>query len=380
MLKFLTILSLLICISALNCLALNATTKFLLLNGKETVQDSLVISGTITKREEIWDRRTNPMMGRPDFLKEIIFHIQILSVISGNVPEGSGIITASVKDQKMLIKSKIIREGKSGIFTLQGNEIPFILINFDTLPGKTNVAVTNKVSKETKIKDVEKENKQEDNSLSAFEKKSGREMTASRLLQEKAVQAVVRKYKMKNAKFISLTSFSGPAPPEGGYIFWGVSGQIKGKWYVWQPGTNGKLREGKELDDPHRYQKCNSPQTKIMTPSGTVPISSLKIGDTVISGNNIAVRILKVSKVKADNHRVCRTTFDDGTILEISPGHPLADGRLFETLQPGDAVNGRRVLKNEFIPYQYEYTWDILPDSPSGTYFASGIEIASTMK
>lgn len=348
------------------------------------LQDSFVISGKIVKREEVWDRRSNTMMGRPDFLKEIIFHIQILSFISGNVPKDVHIITATVKDQKLLIKFKALHKGKSGIFTLRKNEMLYILLKYDDLQSNANDSAINNdnvVLEKKGENKVTKENKQEDDSLSMFEKKSGREMIGSKLHQKKAEYLIARKYRMKKAKFISLTSFSGPMPPEGGYVFWGITGQIKGKWYVWQPGTKGKLREGKELIDPHRYQKCNSPQTKIMTPSGSVAICNLKIGDMVISGNNkVAVQILEVSKVKADNHKVCQTIFDDGTILEISPGHPIADGRLFGELKFGDVVNGKKVLKNELISYQYEYTWDILPDSQSGTYYINGLEIASTMK
>ena len=34
----------------------------------------------------------------------------------------------------------------------------------------------------------------------------------------------------------------------------------------------------------------------------------------------------------------------------------------------------------ELVPYQYERTYDILPRSSSGTYFAGGLQLGSTLK
>lgn len=349
----------------------------------DSARYKIVISGKVTKKEEIWDRRTNPLMGRPDFLKEIIFHIQTDSILNSDTIKVSGIITASVKDPKMLVKYKSIPEGEVGIFKLHGNHMPFTLVEFDSLPGITGKVANKTIGVNSGVKQHKNTNidsPQEKDSLIIFERKGGKEMTNSKTLQKEAVQFIAKKYGLHNAEFVSLTSFSGPCPPDGGYIYWGVRGQIKGKWYIWQSTTNSKLNEGKDLIDPKRYQKCNAPTTKITTPSGTIPIIDLKQGDMVISGNNKPARVLEVSKVKADNHHVCQTVFDDGVIIEISPMHPLADGRLFGTLKKGDMVNGKRVVNNEMVPFKYEYTYDILPDSPSGTYFVCGIEIASTMK
>jgi hypothetical protein len=60
---------------------------------------------------------------------------------------------------------------------------------------------------------------------------------------------------MSKASVIFLVSHSGPAPPEGGYVYWGVKGKVKGKWKVWQTGYNGKLLDGHKLIDPMRNQK-----------------------------------------------------------------------------------------------------------------------------
>ncbi len=349
----------------------------------DTIHFKLVVSGTVTQREEIWDRRSNPMMGRPDFLKEIVFHIKIDSVYTNAGIEVSDIITVSAKDHHMLLKCKALPVGELGIFKLHGDTMPFILSDFDSLPGKTGKIIIQELtikSDVTSYNNTDFNNTTENDSLSLFERIAGKVMLDSIGLQQKAVRFIAKKYGMKNAEFVSLTSYSGPCPPDGGYVYWGVRGQIKGKWYIWQAEPNSKLIEGEELTDPKRYQKCNSPQTMITTPSGYATILSLKIGDTVLSGDQKPVRILAVSKVRAGKHSVCHIVFDDGTVIEISPKHPLADGRLFGDLQAGDRVNGKSVVINEMIPYTFEYTYDILPDSPSGTYFVNGIEIASTMK
>ena len=59
---------------------------------------------------------------------------------------------------------------------------------------------------------------------------------------------------------------------------------------------------------------------------------------------------------------------------------PTADGRLFGDLVAGDQLDQQRaVAAAELVPYQHERTHDILPDSSTGTYFAAGALIGSTL-
>jgi hypothetical protein len=74
-----------------------------------------------------------------------------------------------------------------------------------------------------------------------------------------------------------------------------------------------------------------------------------------------------------------RVRFEDGRILEISGPHPTADGRLFSELRPGSTLDGHAIQSVELIPYAYEATYDILPASDTGTYFAAGMQIGSTL-
>ena len=128
--------------------------------------------------------------------------------------------------------------------------------------------------------------------------------------------------------------------------------------------------------------KCTSPETPIATPSGDRPIAELAPGDFVYSVHEqaiVAVPILRVSKVPAYDHHVVRVVLDSGAVLEISPGHPTADGRTFAELEPGGALDGVPIVAVRAVPYAYDRTYDLLPDSDTGTYFAGGALIGSTL-
>jgi hypothetical protein len=69
----------------------------------------------------------------------------------------------------------------------------------------------------------------------------------------------------------------------------------------------------------------------------------------------------------------------NGVVLEISAVHPTADGRTIGALRDGDELDGVRVKESRTVPYGYDATYDILPDSDSGAYFAGGVLIGSTL-
>ena len=127
---------------------------------------------------------------------------------------------------------------------------------------------------------------------------------------------------------------------------------------------------------------CASPDTPIATPMGERMIADLVAGDLVYTVRGqavVVVPILRVNRVAAHDHHVVRVTLDSGRILEISPRHPTAEGRTFADLRPGDRLDGARVVEAVLIPYTHAFTHDILPDSDTGTYFAGGVLIGSTL-
>ena len=128
---------------------------------------------------------------------------------------------------------------------------------------------------------------------------------------------------------------------------------------------------------------CASPDTPIATPNGEQPIASLRAGDLVYSVDHdaiVVVPLLKVEHTSVAHHRVVRVALEDGRVLEISPGHPTADGRTFGDLLAGSQLDAEHaVLSAELVPYSYDATFDILPASSTGTYYAAGALIGSTL-
>jgi len=128
---------------------------------------------------------------------------------------------------------------------------------------------------------------------------------------------------------------------------------------------------------------CAAPNTPIATPDGEKPIASLTIGDLVYSVDNEAIRavpLVRVAHTPVVHHRAMRIALENGQVLEISPGHPTADGRRFDSLVPGSLLDEQhRVVAAELVPYRYDATYDILPASSTGTYFAAGALVGSTL-
>jgi hypothetical protein len=128
--------------------------------------------------------------------------------------------------------------------------------------------------------------------------------------------------------------------------------------------------------------KCASPDTPIATPGGNRAIATLQVGDLVYSVDHDALRavpVMRVERTRAERHLVMRVALAGGAMLEISAGHPTADGRVFGDLRAGEGLDGRTIEHVEVVPYQFPCTYDILPASTSGTYFADGVLIGSTL-
>jgi hypothetical protein len=127
---------------------------------------------------------------------------------------------------------------------------------------------------------------------------------------------------------------------------------------------------------------CAAPATPIATPAGDRPIADLKVGDLVYSIDHGSLAIVPIKLVHRQpvtgSHRVVELKLAHGATLSISPLHPTADGRHFSDLAAGDLVDGVRVIAARLVDYDQPFTYDILPDSDSGTYFAGGTLIGST--
>jgi hypothetical protein len=80
-----------------------------------------------------------------------------------------------------------------------------------------------------------------------------------------------------------------------------------------------------------------------------------------------------------NGHTVVRVVLASGNVLEISPEHPTADGRVFSELKAGTELDGVGITSVSRVPYQHARTYDILPASDTGTYFAGGVLIGTTL-
>jgi hypothetical protein len=129
---------------------------------------------------------------------------------------------------------------------------------------------------------------------------------------------------------------------------------------------------------------CAAPDTPVATPSGERRIAELRAGDLVYSIEDsaiVAAPILRTGSTPVRGHRVLRVVLESGAVLELSPGHPTADGRRFDQLAPGSMLGEtQRVRSVELIDYAHARTYDILPASSSGIYFAAGAPIGSTLR
>lgn len=137
--------------------------------------------------------------------------------------------------------------------------------------------------------------------------------------------------------------------------------------------------------------KCLAGNTLIDTPNGPVPVKDLHEGMLVwtessdagpsgTSGARQIATVLKTSRTKVPaSHEMVHLVLADGRKLLASPGHPMADGRPLGTLSTGDLINSMRVVSAERVPYEEDYTYDILPSGGTGNYWANGILIGSTL-
>jgi hypothetical protein len=129
--------------------------------------------------------------------------------------------------------------------------------------------------------------------------------------------------------------------------------------------------------------QCAAQGTPIATPAGDRAIADLKVGDLVYSVDHGALAVVPIKLVHREpvtsRHRVVELKLAHGATLRISPGHPTADGRHFSNLASSDILDGVQVVAARLVDYDQPFTYDILPNSDSGTYFAGGVLIGSTL-
>lgn len=130
---------------------------------------------------------------------------------------------------------------------------------------------------------------------------------------------------------------------------------------------------------------CLASNTTIATPKGGINVKDIRVGMEVWSvnrqGERIASRVKKIgSTIAPPLHQMVYLRLADGRNIQVSPRHPTAGSILVSQLHVGDAYDGSRVVSTSLIPYSDKKTYDLLPDSETGYYWANGVLLGSTLK
>lgn len=129
---------------------------------------------------------------------------------------------------------------------------------------------------------------------------------------------------------------------------------------------------------------CLAATTLIATPGGPIRVMDVTPGTVVWTespaGLQVAAPVLEVGSTQVPaGHLMVQLMLADGRELLASPGHRTADGRPLGTLAVGDRLDGSTVRVWELLPYAGDRTYDILPAGPTGSYWANGILLSSTL-
>jgi hypothetical protein len=195
------------------------------------------------------------------------------------------------------------------------------------------------------------------------------------------VLAIYREWKMLRALF--LTAVDGrlgfdyvAAAGSNADTAWHVTGTIDASGMITLASRNAS--------GPPPCPICLARGTRIATPDGERPVESLRTGMAVWTadrdGRRVVSRITAIGSTPVPaTHEVVHLVLSDGRTVDVSPGHPLPDGRRVGDLRPGDMVDTAVVTSAALEAYAGGATFDLLPSGPTGTYWANGIHLASTL-
>ena len=130
---------------------------------------------------------------------------------------------------------------------------------------------------------------------------------------------------------------------------------------------------------------CLAASTLIAIPAGSVLVTNIEPGMVVWTlspdGRRVAEPVLEVGSIAVPaGHLMVHLKLADGRELWVSPRHPTADGRPLGSLATGDSLDGSRIVVWELVPYSGDRTYDLLPAGSTGTYWANGVLLASTLR
>lgn len=130
---------------------------------------------------------------------------------------------------------------------------------------------------------------------------------------------------------------------------------------------------------------CLAAGTWIDTPVGPVRVEDLRPGAPVwtadVDGRRLVARVERTVRTPVPHdHEVVHVRLEDGRELYASPGHPSGSGRPLGALAVGDMLDGSAVVIAQRVRYDGDATFDILPSGPTGSYWANGVLLQSTLR
>ena len=140
----------------------------------------------------------------------------------------------------------------------------------------------------------------------------------------------------------------------------------------------------KTASGPPNCPICLAASTLIATPNGPVRVidiaPSTMVWTSLPDGRRVAAAVLEVGNTQVPaGHLMVHLKLADGRELLASPGHRTADGVQLGALAIGEPLDGSTITLWELVPYAGDRTYDLLPAGPTGTYWANGILLSSTL-
>jgi hypothetical protein len=129
---------------------------------------------------------------------------------------------------------------------------------------------------------------------------------------------------------------------------------------------------------------CLAASSLIATPGGDVRVVDIRVGTLVWTaspdGRRVPAPVIEIGSTPVPaGHLMVSVRLADGRELLASPGHRTADGRPLGALAIGDSLDGSTVTMWQLVPYAGDRTYDLRPAGVTGTYWANGILLGSTL-
>lgn len=169
-----------------------------------------------------------------------------------------------------------------------------------------------------------------------------------------------------------------------GYDFVLRVGQGQGQRIEGRVSRSGEVSESKREPSFNTCPICLAKGALIDSPGGPIAVEDLRQGMPVWtvdgSGKRAAGVVVEIGRTPVPaGFRMARITLADGRTVTASPGHPTGEGKALGSYRIGEVLDGGVVVAVEAVQYDDGTTYDLLPSGATGSYWANGILLRSTL-